>query len=230
MVLLNTRNGDYAAACGLDFMNPPWGHVSGPASRHPPGTYDDFATRDSNGNVLISHLYPYFTFGRSKAALLSGEPIPVQSCWNGLSTSPCPQTSENKFYSHITLTTTLTHSLFLTIISSRIQRPTLPIPPPSSPLPRHPRQSRRLARRSLRMLPRALRQPPHPHRRGLDQPGRARRLLRRSLRRRDAAGMAYPPRAPMGQLAQPLGMVVAPQSAAGPQSPLADLALAEETW
>lgn len=85
MALLNTRNGNYAAACGLDFMNPPFNHVSGPASRHPAGTYDDFATRDSNGNVLPAHLYPYFSPGKSQAALLSGEPIPVQSCWNGLS-------------------------------------------------------------------------------------------------------------------------------------------------
>lgn len=91
LTLLNTRNGNYAAACGLDFMNPPWGYVSGPASLHPPGTYDDFATRDSNGHVLISHLYPYFTFGKSKAALLAGQPIPVQSCWNGLGTSPHPK-------------------------------------------------------------------------------------------------------------------------------------------
>lgn len=89
MALLYTRNGSYAAACGLDFMNPPWNHVSGPASRHPHGTYDDFATRDSNGNVLISHLYPYFNFGKSKSTLLSGEPVPVQSCWNGLGASRC---------------------------------------------------------------------------------------------------------------------------------------------
>jgi hypothetical protein len=89
MALLNTRNGNYAAACGFDFMNPPFNHVSGPASRHPAGTYDDFATRDSNGNVLPTHLYPYFSPGKSQAALLSGKPIPVQSCWNGLGALRC---------------------------------------------------------------------------------------------------------------------------------------------
>ena len=70
---------------------------------------------------------------------------------------------------------------FFSAHHSRIQRPTLPIHPSTPPLPRDSRQSRRLARRSLRMLPRALRQPPHPRRGRMDQPGRARRLLRRSL-------------------------------------------------
>lgn len=82
--LLNTRNGNYGAACGLDFMNPPWNHVSGRASLHPPGIYDDFATRDIEGHVLGAHLYPYFLSRKSKKALLSRKPVPAQSCWNGL--------------------------------------------------------------------------------------------------------------------------------------------------
>lgn len=52
--------------------------------RHPPGTYDDFATRDINGHVLLSHLYPYYSSSKSKAAIMSGSIIPVQSCWNGM--------------------------------------------------------------------------------------------------------------------------------------------------
>lgn len=84
IALLNTRNGSYSAACALDFMNPPWNHVSGRASLHPPGMYDDFATRDFDGDVLGSHLYPYFSSRKSKKAIFNQEAIPVQSCWNGL--------------------------------------------------------------------------------------------------------------------------------------------------
>ena len=84
MALLNTRNGSYSAACALDFMNPPWNYVSGRAGLHPPGMYDDFATRDFNGGVLGSHLYPYFLSPKSKEAIMAREAIPVQSCWNGV--------------------------------------------------------------------------------------------------------------------------------------------------
>lgn len=65
-------------------MNPPWHHVSGRALAHPAGLYDDFATRDSNGGVLGSHLFPYFKSKKSMAAVLAQEAVPVQSCWNGL--------------------------------------------------------------------------------------------------------------------------------------------------
>ncbi|KAL8873474.1 MAG: hypothetical protein Q9174_001066 [Haloplaca sp. 1 TL-2023] len=83
--LLDTRRGDFAAACALDFVNPPWGWVTDRRSlAHPSGIYDDFATRDSNGNVLGSHLYPYFSSWSSKRAIMSGDVVPVQSCWNGL--------------------------------------------------------------------------------------------------------------------------------------------------
>lgn len=85
MTLLNTRNGVYAAACGLDFMNPPWNHVDAHTSHsHPPGVYDGFATRDSHGRTLGSSLFPYFSSSISKNAILSGNVVPVQSCWNGM--------------------------------------------------------------------------------------------------------------------------------------------------
>ena len=59
----------------------------------PIGIYDDFATRDSSGKSLGSHLYPYFSSQPSKNAVLSGQNIPVQSCWNGIGTAftPSPQ-------------------------------------------------------------------------------------------------------------------------------------------
>ncbi|KAL9589917.1 MAG: hypothetical protein Q9203_001272 [Teloschistes exilis] len=83
--LLNTREGDYAAACALDFLNPPWNQVDAKTrGLHPPGMYDDFATRDSNGDILASHLYPYFSSRSSKTAVMSGRVVPVRSCWNGI--------------------------------------------------------------------------------------------------------------------------------------------------
>ncbi|CAF9919112.1 MAG: hypothetical protein HETSPECPRED_003949 [Heterodermia speciosa] len=85
LTLLNTRKGDYAAACGLDFLNPPWNWVDRKIrGNHPPGMYDDFATRDSNGGTLGSHLYPYFSSRLSKTAIMAGREVPVQSCWNGM--------------------------------------------------------------------------------------------------------------------------------------------------
>lgn len=88
MTLLNTRNGVYAAACALDFMNPPWNHVDAHTLRaHPPGMYDGFATRDSNGHTLGSSLFPYFSSSTSREAILSGGIVPVQSCWNGMGKS-----------------------------------------------------------------------------------------------------------------------------------------------
>ncbi|KAL8765604.1 MAG: hypothetical protein Q9209_007386 [Squamulea sp. 1 TL-2023] len=83
--LLSTHNGKYAAACALDFLNPPWNHVDARTrGHHPPGIYDDFATRDFDGNLLGSHLYPYFTSTLSRKALMSGNDVPVRSCWNGI--------------------------------------------------------------------------------------------------------------------------------------------------
>ena len=69
--LLNTRDGDYAAACSLDFSKPP--HF-----------YDTFALRDAEGRRAISQTFPYFESQHSRRALLDGLPVPVQSCWNGM--------------------------------------------------------------------------------------------------------------------------------------------------
>ncbi|KUJ11227.1 uncharacterized protein LY89DRAFT_689123 [Mollisia scopiformis] len=70
--LLATRDGDYAAACALDF--------SGNAEMY----YDTFALRDSSGLKSATGTWPYFSSHRSLRALQSLVPIPVQSCWNGL--------------------------------------------------------------------------------------------------------------------------------------------------
>ncbi|KAL8810987.1 MAG: hypothetical protein Q9200_002149 [Gallowayella weberi] len=83
LTLLNTRGGKFASACALDFLNPPWNIVDAKTRGfHPPGIYDDFATRDSNGKIIGSHLYPYFTSKASRESILAGNDVPVQSCWN----------------------------------------------------------------------------------------------------------------------------------------------------
>ncbi|KAL9634195.1 MAG: hypothetical protein Q9164_004240 [Protoblastenia rupestris] len=69
--LLATRDGDYAAACSLDFAKPP-------------DYYDTFALRDSNGHEAVTPIFPYFRSKTSRDALLAGHPILVQSCWNGI--------------------------------------------------------------------------------------------------------------------------------------------------
>ncbi|KAI4172466.1 MAG: hypothetical protein LQ343_003556 [Gyalolechia ehrenbergii] len=69
--LLSTRSGDYAAACSLDFSRPP--HY-----------YDTFALRDSSGEEAVTSTYPYFRSSASRNALISGQPVPVESCWNGI--------------------------------------------------------------------------------------------------------------------------------------------------
>ncbi|TVY48781.1 Alpha-1,3-mannosyltransferase [Lachnellula occidentalis] len=70
--LLSTREGNYAAACAMDF--------SSDAAAY----YDTFALRDSSGLKTGSIYYPYFLSRPSLQSLLSLQPIPVQSCWNGL--------------------------------------------------------------------------------------------------------------------------------------------------
>lgn len=69
--LLNTREGDYAAACSLDFAKPP-------------AYYDTFALRDNEGYEAVTSTFPYFRSTLSREAMLSGLPVPVQSCWNGI--------------------------------------------------------------------------------------------------------------------------------------------------
>ncbi|KAI1959832.1 hypothetical protein LOZ58_004197 [Ophidiomyces ophidiicola] len=69
--LLNTRSGEYAAACSLDFSKPP--HY-----------YDTFALRDASGAKAITSTWPYFLSSKSRRALISNTPVPVKSCWNGI--------------------------------------------------------------------------------------------------------------------------------------------------
>jgi hypothetical protein len=70
--LLSTRDGNYAAACGLDF------------SKSANYYYDTFALRDSSGHETLSSTYPYFHSSASRSALSKLAPIPVKSCWNGI--------------------------------------------------------------------------------------------------------------------------------------------------
>ena len=69
--LLNTRDGNYAAACSLDFAKPP-------------AYYDTFALRDSEGDEAVTSTFPYFRSKDSRSAIQRGMPVPVQSCWNGI--------------------------------------------------------------------------------------------------------------------------------------------------
>ncbi|KAH6911508.1 cryptococcal mannosyltransferase 1-domain-containing protein [Coprinopsis sp. MPI-PUGE-AT-0042] len=78
--LLTTRQGNYAAACALDFSVPGL-------------LYDTFATRDSTGREIATLQYPFFGAGESRNGLLhSIRPakadedlsFPVKSCWNGM--------------------------------------------------------------------------------------------------------------------------------------------------
>lgn len=69
--LFATRNGDYAAVCSMDFA-------------HPPGFYDTFALRDSNGDEAVTQTFPYFRSSASRNAMIAGEAVPLQSCWNGM--------------------------------------------------------------------------------------------------------------------------------------------------
>lgn len=69
--LMNTRGGEYAAACALDFAKPP-------------KFYDTFALRDSEGNDVLMTTWPYFRSRASRSAVKASKPVPVKSCWNGI--------------------------------------------------------------------------------------------------------------------------------------------------
>lgn len=71
MTLLATQSGNYAAACSLDFSQPP-------------AYYDTFALRDSEGYEAITPTFPYFRSRASLNAIIAGRSVPVQSCWNGM--------------------------------------------------------------------------------------------------------------------------------------------------
>ncbi|CAG7964712.1 unnamed protein product [Penicillium salamii] len=73
--LLDTNEGDYGAACSLDFSKPP--HY-----------YDTFALRDSIGHEAIMHTWPYFSSRVSRSAMKRISPVPVTSCWNGMVAMP----------------------------------------------------------------------------------------------------------------------------------------------
>ena len=66
-----TRDGDYAAACSLDFSKPPL-------------YYDTFALRDISGAKAVTQTWPFFLAAESRNALMSNCPVPVKSCWNGI--------------------------------------------------------------------------------------------------------------------------------------------------
>ncbi|KAL5120359.1 hypothetical protein ACEQ8H_001649 [Pleosporales sp. CAS-2024a] len=81
--LLNTNDGDYAAACSLDFSKPPQ-------------FYDTFALRDIEGHEALMPRWPYFRAKDSRQAMLANVPTPVASCWNGMVVMPAEPFSSGK--------------------------------------------------------------------------------------------------------------------------------------
>ncbi|KAI9036536.1 glycosyltransferase family 69 protein [Aspergillus affinis] len=73
--LLDTNEGDYAAACALDFAQPPRYHDSG-------------TLRDSQGHRPIMSTWPLFRAADSRRAMQNLSPVPVASCWNGMVAMP----------------------------------------------------------------------------------------------------------------------------------------------
>lgn len=71
VTLLNTRDGNYAAACSLDY-------------KKPPQYYDTFALRDDQGQKTASNFWPWFLSPTSRQSAQQSEPILVKSCWNGM--------------------------------------------------------------------------------------------------------------------------------------------------
>jgi hypothetical protein len=71
MTLLATKEGHYVAACSLDFVKPPL-------------YYDTFALRDTHEAKTVLQTWPYFSTRASRHAMLSGQPVPVKYCWNGI--------------------------------------------------------------------------------------------------------------------------------------------------
>ncbi|KAI0008866.1 cryptococcal mannosyltransferase 1-domain-containing protein [Xylariaceae sp. FL0662B] len=71
VTLFDTRGGDYAAACSMDYKAPPL-------------YYDTFALRDDQGLKTVSLHWPWFQSATSAASALRNEPVRVASCWNGI--------------------------------------------------------------------------------------------------------------------------------------------------
>lgn len=69
--LLHTRDGRYAAACSMDFKTYPY-------------YYDTFALRDDRGMKTASYYWPWFTSPAARGSTRRGEPVRVESCWNGM--------------------------------------------------------------------------------------------------------------------------------------------------
>ncbi|OAX36267.1 glycosyltransferase family 69 protein [Rhizopogon vinicolor AM-OR11-026] len=67
--LLETNNGNYDMACGLDF-----GHF---------GAYDMWVLRDRQAK-LASGIWPYFFDEADYHAMQADSPVPVFTCWNGI--------------------------------------------------------------------------------------------------------------------------------------------------
>lgn len=67
--LLETNNGDYDMACGLDM-----GHF---------GAYDMWVLRDRQAK-LASAIWPYFFDEADYRAMQADSPVPVFTCWNGI--------------------------------------------------------------------------------------------------------------------------------------------------
>ncbi|TGO81305.1 hypothetical protein BPOR_1216g00010 [Botrytis porri] len=71
VTLLATRDGNYAAACAIDFSKPPL-------------FYDTFALRDIEGEKPVTQTWPFFLAAESRNAMKTSTSIPVKSCWNGI--------------------------------------------------------------------------------------------------------------------------------------------------
>lgn len=71
LTLLETNEGEYAAACSLDFLKAP-------------AFYDTFALRDSEGYEYVTQTWPFFRSQESRRAMKMMEPVKVRSCWNGI--------------------------------------------------------------------------------------------------------------------------------------------------
>lgn len=69
--LLNTRGGNYAAACALSFGDYPRLNYS-------------TSLRDDQGHSPTSSRWPWFRSSSSRSAVHHSEPIPLDSCWGGL--------------------------------------------------------------------------------------------------------------------------------------------------
>ncbi len=124
--LLQTRDGEYAAACSLDFESPP-------------AFYDTFALRDSEGYPALMQTWPFFRSSASRNAAMTNQPIPIRSCWNGTALfipRDYPLTDDISNVRH------RSHD------RRRLLQPNIP-----PPLPRRPRHPRSPPHGRLRMLP-----------------------------------------------------------------------------